>query len=517
MTSQTTSSYSGLTLQMVRETNEDTGLTGSTPYVHPLDCTRNCVFCSDDSRSVIEEIAGVDHIPRDSNEVLESPFECEPSTSRTTRMAGNTDNEEPEDFAEEMMLDASMIPIFDSCGCEPTKEKTLSSTDLSGQALEEYDEDQPFDISSRPSFVTFETSHDVDPFSDSYISPFSIPRSMIDWQRDEYIDASTIPAFVEFTVTNPVYTDYQFNPSMRSQGVGGSRQEVEPCKDEDSVSDHDTESSEWTSTADSNTDYPGCESSDSGSGDEKTMDIKGKSKAVKNMGRKLFLPQKTRRKVVPLPKATWKSSIDDIETSSIEGEEADVDEPGSSSQNQSDKKRRRLSSIEALVLKLPNTTLKIFPTMVVYDSQVDRPGMARSRLSLKRPLSDERSDDFFFMELNIPDDKLLNSNDQDFLIYALCTHKRHLNYMGIFRSESLVMSNLQTVLFYRFMLQSETMVFTPRHVEIATPPFLFLDRPIAYLVVLLTSVQISVSQRRRVLQILCREGNGNHYNTFKNV
>ncbi|KAH9812347.1 hypothetical protein DFH28DRAFT_979479 [Melampsora americana] len=170
-------------------------------------CFLDCLFCSEDCRSMIEDFQGVDHTPRgefifpsffcflsltlinlltfltlgpfllggprddvmNSNDALESSFEFQPgtSTNRHFKMACNLNNEEHGDFEEDMMLDPSTIPIFDSCGCEPTVKTSSSSTHLFGQALEEHNEDEPFEISSRPSFITLETTHNVHPFSDS--------------------------------------------------------------------------------------------------------------------------------------------------------------------------------------------------------------------------------------------------------------------------------------------------------------------------------------------------------------
>ncbi|KAH9812346.1 hypothetical protein DFH28DRAFT_979477, partial [Melampsora americana] len=209
-----------------------------------------------------------------------------------------------------------------------------------------------------------------------------------------YIDTSTLPAFLEFTLTNPVYPDYQFDTSIESQGSGISRDEAEGHKDEKSGSEDERRLREWRSIDDSQSDYPGCESSDLGSGDEMSLKMKVKMKALRKKAFKFISSRKSTRNIVSVPKIAWKFMNTDTEVNSMKGEEADVDEPGTSSPNQFNKKRRRLNSIEALVSKLPNTTLEIFPTKVIYDSKVDRPKMARLRLSLKRPLTIEKSDEF---------------------------------------------------------------------------------------------------------------------------
>ncbi|KAH9818108.1 hypothetical protein DFH28DRAFT_1154331 [Melampsora americana] len=319
-----------------------------------------------------------------STELISSQSDSITSMDCDTGMTFNSTNQESKNFEENEIIDPSTTS-FDSFGYRLTYHPACPVL-ISDQALEENDRQVPSDIPTFASSYTFEHTHNVDPLSESCGPPLSAPRTTIDWKRNSF-------NLVDSTFTDIIYQDSRFNTSMRSKGEVRSSQGFEPSKAQHTVSAHEIETSSWTSTRDSESDYHGCENSDSGSIDDKLNEIEGGSKAVTNKAVVSFSSDKVPQEAIQVSKSICKFSCTYNDMGMSTGEEGHEGEPGSL-RDQLIKMPIRSSSIEALGSRLPNVILEISPTLVIYDSRWNRPESARIRLSVQIPLSDQKLDEF---------------------------------------------------------------------------------------------------------------------------
>ncbi|EGF98801.1 uncharacterized protein MELLADRAFT_113261 [Melampsora larici-populina 98AG31] len=386
MNSETSSSLSDASLPIINKTLPPmyfTGMSSRNPLLnsHPV--------AGESLPSEVKEASSV--LPL---ELIASRSEAVISIPHHTQMASDIIIKKPERLNENITsINASTIHKFDPFEDRPSYHPRSSVLTSARPTGDHDDEEAPSGRAKPRSSRTFEDTRNVDPLSESYLPPFPPPQTTNDGRRDILIGTSTFPPILGFTGTNIIYADYRLSPPMMCHDVGRFHQESDRSEAQHTLYTPDIGTSSRTSTRDSNVDHPGCESSDSDSIDDKMIGIAGESKAVTKDEVSLFSSDKVPQKAIPSSKAIWKSSSTYKDLDVSEGEEADVDEP-SSSHNRFIKKRKCSDSLVTLMSRLSNTTLSIRPTMVVYDSKVKRSSLARMRLSVKRPVSDEKSDEF---------------------------------------------------------------------------------------------------------------------------